>query len=184
MTGWTTPPTFTGTDGTVVHDSTFQILSDDLVAINGYKIKTADESVTSSTALQNDNHLTYTIVAPGTYIIQAHLIVKSATNAAGDIAIGATWPTGTCHFFTIAGLDATLASGNTGTAQGRAIPGATSGASLAAFGCSTTETAVIVEFHLIATATGTFTLQWAQNSSSASATTVVTGSFLTVQQKV
>lgn len=43
-------------------------------------IKTADESVTSSTTLQDDDHLFYAMTANKTYFIEGKIIAKSASN--------------------------------------------------------------------------------------------------------
>jgi hypothetical protein len=45
-------------------------------------IKTADESVTSSTTLQDDDHLFYAMTANKTYFIQGMIIAKSASTTA------------------------------------------------------------------------------------------------------
>lgn len=182
MAGWQTPPTFTGTDGTVVHDSTFQKLSDDLNALNGSVRKTADESVTSSATLQNDNELAIAIPAAGTYEIDVHLFVTSAANAAGDLRVGATFPAGT---MTMAadGLDNSLASGAAGTMT-RFAAAITSGVDPGvALGASTTMTYAHIKFLFVATASGTFQFQWAQGASNANATTVKANSFLTMVQR-
>lgn len=180
MTGWVTPPTFTGTDGTVVHDSTFQKLSDDLVAINGDVMKTADQSVTSSTVLVNDTHLLYTIPVVGSYVFDVYLYVVSAANAAGHLNVGFTFPTGTCYAGA-QGLTTALASGSSGTAQIAGGP-ITSGTAFVSLGASTTSISVQIHGRLVATATGTLRLQWAQAVSNASATTLKTGSHMRVRQ--
>jgi hypothetical protein len=183
MAGWQTPPTFTGTDGTVVHDSTFQKLSDDLNALNGFVRKTADESVTSSAVLQNDNELSIAIPAAGTYEIDVHLIVTSAANAAGDVRVGATFPAGTMTMMLDALDDATLASGFVGSIK-RFTAAITSGVDPAVgFGASTSQTYAHVKFLFVATASGTFQFQWAQAASNANATTVKANSFLTMVQR-
>lgn len=144
-------------------------------------IKTADESVTSSTTLQNDNHLFYTVGATGTYIFDLWLWMNSAANAAGDIKIGFTFPTGTCGFTAI-GLDTTLASSFTGTMHTQGVNSATSGTTALALGLSTSTTVGHVHGFLIATATGTLQMQWAQNGSNGSASTILTGSHMLVRQ--
>lgn len=146
-----------------------------------YVTKGSDESVTSSTTLQNDDALAYTVAAAGTYAFEINLAVTSAADAAGDVRIGFTFPTGTMHFFGI-GPDVSLASGNIGTGHFGTALSATSGTTALAFGASTTAAAIRVYGQLIATATGTLQLQWAQQSSSGSATTVKAGSFMIVRQ--
>jgi hypothetical protein len=149
-------------------------------AINGYVLKTADESVTSSAALQNDDHLFYTIPTVGTYAVDAWLFGTSAANAAGDLQYGFTFPAGTFYAFST-GLDINLASGTSGTSLWAAQT-ATSGVAIQAFGLSTGGTAMHIHGLFVATATGTLRLQWAQNASNANASTLKAGSHMLVRQ--
>jgi len=137
--------------------------------------KTADESVTSSTVLQNDDHLLATIGATGTYVFEVVIFVTSAANAAGDISLDVTGPAGTLSYG-VSGLDITLASGNTGTVNTLATSG------LVNIGASTTATMFLIKGVLVATATGTLQFRWAQQTSNANATTVKANSHLTVTQ--
>lgn len=167
--------------GTTIPESDHNELRADILALNGFVRKTADESVTSSTVPQNDNELLIAIPAAGTFLIEVTLMVTSAANAAGDFRIAATFPTGTMYMFTN-GADSTLASASAGPSEHRA-QAITSGVDPAlAFGASTTGTTIAAKFLLVATASGTFTLQWAQAASNANATTVRAGSFLTMKQ--
>lgn len=143
--------------------------------------KGSDESVTSSTTLQNDDALAYTVAAAGSFDFVIRLAVTSAADAAGDVKIGFTFPTGTLDFFG-QGLDVSLASGNIGTTHHGTALGATSGSTALAFGCSTTTSFIRLEGTLVATAAGTLQLQWAQQASNASATTVKAGSSMKVRQ--
>jgi hypothetical protein len=152
-----------------------------LNALNGYAVKTADQSVTSSTTLVNDTHLSYAIAATGTYVFDLCLFGVSAANAAGDIAVGFTFPTGTLHVGAHS-LDGSLASGATGTFGAGALLSATSGVSTIIMGLSTTTTLMLLRGIFVATATGTLCLQWAQASSNASASTLKAGSHMLVRQ--
>lgn len=179
MTGWTAPPTFV--PGALTAAQLNTALRDNLNAINGYVLKSADESVTSSTALQNDNHLLYTIGAVGTYVADLYLFGTSAANAAGDLNVGFSFPTGTLHY-SATGLGLTLASGNDGTVTPPGLLSATSGTSVLGVGLSTSTLFVWVHAILTATATGTLQFMWCQNSSNASASTLKAGSHMTVRQ--
>jgi len=177
--GWTTPRTWVAAEKPSAATMNAHI-RDNLVALNGYVLKTADESVTSSTALQNDNHLLYTIGATGTYAFDLYLLATSDANAAGDINIAFTFPTGTLRLWG-PGPDPALASGT--LAQGRFAAGAvTSGTAWQDFGLSTTSLGFNIHGLFIATATGTLQFQWAQFASNANATTVRAGSHLIVKQ--
>jgi len=156
-------------------------IRDNLNAINGYVAKTADQSVTSSTALANDTHLLYAIGATGTYIFDVHLFATSAANAAGDLSVGFTFPTGTLHFG-VNGLNNTLASGSSTPGEHAGTLSATSGTTSLPLGLSTATTYQTVHGILIATATGTLRLQWAQFASNANASTLKSGSHMLVRQ--
>lgn len=179
MAGWTAPATATAGELTAAFWNAQ--VRDNLLAINGYVHKSADEPVNLSTTLQDDNALSYTISDTGSYVFDAYLMVSSASNAAGDIRIGFTFPTATCHFMGI-GPDVSLASGNISTAHFASAPLATSGVTAIAFGASTTTALIWIHGALGATATGTLTLQWAQQASHADATTVKAGSHMRVWQ--
>lgn len=152
-----------------------------LNALNGYVLKTADQSVTSSTTLANDTHLLWTIGATGTYIFDVYLFGTSAANAAGDLKVGFTFPTGTCHFGD-EGPSVNLASGSADVSEWQANLSATSGTTITPFGLSTAVVLCHVHGILIATATGTLRLQWAQWASNANASTLKAGSHMRVQQ--
>lgn len=146
-----------------------------------FVLKTADESVTSSTTLQNDNHLAATISATGTYVFDCWIFADSAANAAGDIAVGFSFPTGTLHF-TGNGPHNSVASGSQVDGEWIVRLSATSGTTNIPFGLSTTTMAMQVHGILIATATGTLQMMWAQLASNASASTIRSGSHLIVKQ--
>lgn len=177
----TWPTASTAVTSTTIPVSDHNELLADLQAINGFVRKTADESVTSSATLQNDNELSIPIPAAGTYEIEVSLLVTSAANAAGDIRVGATFPAGTM-VMAVDGLDNSLASGTAGTGT-RFAATITSGVDPGvALGASTAMTYAHVKFLFVATASGTFQFQWAQGASNANATTVKTNSYLTMKQ--
>ena len=143
--------------------------------------KTADESVTSSTTLQNDNHLSAAIGTTGTYKLDVFLLGTSAANAAGDLGVGFIFPTGTMY---LAGLgpDVGLASSTVQTGQWGVNTAYTSGSLFQVFGLSTATVIIWIHGVLVATATGTLQLQWAQQASNANASTLKTGSHMVVRQ--
>jgi hypothetical protein len=176
---WPTSPA--AVSGGTIPSAGINAIRADLAAINGYVLKTADQSVTSSTTLANDTHLFYTIGAAGTYAFDLYLYGTSAANAAGDMGIAFTFPTGTLYVGA-SGLDVALASGDNGTMKGQAGLSLASGTLMTVFGLSTTPTMAHVHGLLVATATGTLRLQWAQFASSASASTLKAGSHMLVKQ--
>jgi hypothetical protein len=142
--------------------------------------KLVDEPVTSSTTLQNDDELSYA-VAVGTYVVDVWLYMSSAANAAGDIKVGFSFPTGTLGFTAI-GLDNSLASGFTGTMHTQGVVSATSGTTALALGLSTNTVVGHIHGVLTATAAGTLQLMWAQFASNANASTVKAGSHMLVRR--
>lgn len=145
--------------------------------------KGADESVTSSAVLQDDNDFQFSAVSGEAYEIELYLILSSAANAAGDIKTAWVHPGGTFHMFS-QGPDPTLASGSiTGAVELRVTRSIASGSTLDAFGCSTTRLMVKLHCHYLANASGLVKFQWAQNASNANATTVGAGSHMVVRRK-
>lgn len=184
MAGWTTPATWAASEVPTSAKMNAQI-RDNLGAINGYVIKTATESVTSSTVLQNDDELLYAIGQTGTYLGELHLPVLCASGQTGDIKFGFSFPTGTFGFHG-AGADVGLAaatSAASGNWQGNR--NATSGTtSLSYATTSSLTTYVALWFHFAATATGTVRLMWAQDVSNANAAQVLQGAWMHVKQVV
>lgn len=178
--GWTAPRTWVASEVVTAAIMNTHV-RDNLNALNGFVRKTADQSVTSSTVAVNDTHLLYTIGATGTYEFEFVLFGVSAANAAGDLAVGLSFPTGTCSWG-VQGLDPAVASSTLSTLQAGAYSAAVSGTSLQAIGLSTSETVSRLRGELVATATGTLRLIWAQFASNANASTLKAGSFMTVKQ--
>lgn len=138
--------------------------------------KTATESVTSSTALQNDDQLFFSVAANARYTLEGFIIYDGATS--GDLKLAFTYPAGATFEWSN--------YGNTGPAAGTSLTDMNTviqtndarsvnatptpsppGLSLAPRG------------YLITSSTaGTLQLQWAQDTSSATATRVRAGSWL------
>jgi hypothetical protein len=138
--------------------------------------KTATESVTSSTTLQDDDELTVTVEADSVYVVTAVLQYDAAT--AGDIKFAFSAPAS-------ATLDwaATVAptTSTTATAPGTVnFNGSDISTTYGAggIGAGSRLSATAVGLLVVAGTAGTFKLQWAQFASSATATRVFAGSFL------
>lgn len=153
-----------------------------LIADVDYVHKTADESVASSTTLQNDNHLLVSVLANSEY----EIIVRIAVNGAASSDFKMAW---------------TLPAGCTGQrfSSGPAVSSATSTADTTtrasgltnSFGTeinygvfSTGQLSFVEEILYVVTSgtAGTVQMRWAQNASSATATTVVAGSYIVVRR--
>jgi hypothetical protein len=180
MAGWTSPRTWVASE--VPTAAIFNAhVRDNLNALNGFVYKTADQSVTSSAVLVNDTHLTYAIPAVGKYVIDVFLYATSAANAAGDLGVGFTFPTGT-FYLGGEGPDIGLASSTVQTGQWGSNVAYASGAIFNVYGLSTSVNYIHLHGLFVATATGTLQFQWAQQASNASASTVKAGSHMLVQQ--
>ncbi len=141
-------------------------------------IKAADEAVTSSTVLQDDNELTFAIGANETWYFRAVLHARGATT--GDIKVGVTAPAGATKRYYGAGNS----GGTTGGSGNLALASQTTdGLTLASFETmasdATFDTAIVMEGVVSNGSTaGSVTIQWAQATSSATATTVLAKSTL------
>jgi len=137
--------------------------------------KTADETVTSSTVLQNDNHLLLAMAANEIWEVRFKLMVTAAQ--AGDIKYAFTVPAGATvkhtYFGPVIGVTATPFVTYSATLQDAAVdrsPGILD---------VSDPTLVIIEAIVVCGATpGNLQLQWAQNTSNATATTVLANSCL------
>jgi hypothetical protein len=139
--------------------------------------KTADETITSNATLQDDNDLFVTVEANAIY--HTLVLVKEVSQATDDFKTGFTGPSG----YSFSGE----ARAPRGDAAGNAEVGGWdigAGAHGIAFGgAAGFNLPVHLEGILITAGTaGTFRLQWAQSSASASGTTVRAGSFMILRR--
>lgn len=145
--------------------------------LTAYKI--ADEPLTSSITLQDDNHMTLTLVAGGVYAIRNPVWVGG--DDLGDLRVNYTIPNGTIGWM---GQVALLNPAGASTASdANMVAYAVSGTSLTsdlAIGIADTNlvTAELVGLMEVGGTGGAFTVRWAQVTSSVIATTVKRGSFL------
>jgi hypothetical protein len=149
-----------------------------------YIAKTADETITSSTTLQNDDHLVLPVVANAVYTFDLDLYMIDAGDFTGDFKMTFTCPTGATFDMHGEGAHATSFTGGT-SSDGEWIGklATTSAGATLAFGVGTGLTAVRVHGRLVMGGTGgNFQLQWAQNASDASGTTLKAGSFMTMNR--
>ncbi|MFM9796515.1 hypothetical protein [Streptomyces turgidiscabies] len=141
--------------------------------------KTATESVTSSTTLQNDDQLAVPVEANATYEVALLLLHDSDATVAGDIKVAWTGPAGATMNWGVHGAN-TSAGSSTGVTsvnmQTRTI------VEFASFGGGDSTGTVALVFGTLVTAgtAGTLQLQWAQETSNAVATNVRAGSRLTL----
>lgn len=140
--------------------------------------KTADESLTSSTALQDDNELFTAIGASEVWVAEWTLYVAGATSP-GDFDPAINLPAGATMRWAAMGLAVSATSGefdvkiNSSTTVNSAAAGT--------FGTIGTSPATMVTIRATivnSTNAGNIQLRWAQGSSSGTATTVLAGSIL------
>lgn len=144
-------------------------------------VKSVDESVTSSTTLQDDDELFVTVQNGATYQLECVVGATGAGSATlGDIAIGWTFPGGTLTHYAI-GLTSAVAYGVSTTGQVNSVRfrDTTSPSSSYPFGTPSTNSGMIrIGLLYQCTADGTLKMQWAQRVSTGTATTVKAGSHL------
>ena len=139
--------------------------------------KTADESVSASTTLQNDDHLTFTIDANTTWLVDAWLFVDGAT--AGDIKVHVAGPTSCLGKFWVGGPATNATSGTNRSSNGTVSTiNSNTGLDVGTLGSGTNS---LVQVHASVRNqgnAGSVTIQWAQRASNATATRVRQDSFL------
>ncbi len=146
--------------------------------------KTADESVASSTSLQNDNHIFFTGLTPNAvYALNGFISYTGMAGAdAGGLSVDWTIPTGASLAWSRGGYPGPPAS-------------ATSSVDLVATNHSTVRTSgtfgttTNVSLHprgtlIMGANSGTLQMRWAQSVSNAVATTLRTGSWVKLQRIV
>lgn len=140
--------------------------------------KTVQENLTSSAVQQDDDELVMAVAAASIYTVDVTLFASSAANAAGDIQVGYTFPSGASLLIGGFGLDTTLPSGSNGPIQTNGT-GPVSGAAIAGYGLSTTSTTIRHSGIIIVSSTaGNLRVQWSQFISNANATSVLAGSYM------
>ncbi|WP_328860881.1 hypothetical protein [Streptomyces sp. NBC_00306] len=157
----------------------FQSLIDDYQLIP----KTANETITSSATLQNDNHLLGSMAANAVYLVTVRLAVNGASG--GDFKMAWSMPTGTTASQRFCfGPDVSSAASTAGTTV--RASGITNGHLVEInYGLFTTGTQSYIEETLrveTASTAGTCQLRWAQNAISATGTTVEAGSWLEIKR--
>jgi hypothetical protein len=147
-----------------------------------YIAKSADETVTSSATLQDDNHLVLPVVANAIYTFALDLYMTEATDFVGDFKMSFTCPASATFDMHGAGAHSTnLSTGTSSDGEWIGKLATASAAATLAFGVGTGLTAVRVYGRLVMSSTaGNFTLQWAQNASDGSGTTLKAGSYMTM----
>jgi hypothetical protein len=132
------------------------------------KVKTSRETVTSSTTLQDDNDFTFELKANTTYAINSTGVFSAPSS--GGIKWAFSAPSGSSGRLFIHSLNAS--SGEYFDVD--ILTGA--GNSAAAIGATSFFTTIMHGFITTSSTAGTFTFQWAQNTSNATGTYIERGS--------
>lgn len=146
-----------------------------------YAQKAADQNLTSSITMTNDSDLFVSLVANATYKVEIYGSCKSPANG-----LQTSWsvPAGTTGVKMCIGPTSIVADGqNRGDTRMR-IQAATAFTTAITYSVDLTVQTVVQETGLISTAgtAGTFNWQWAQITSSATAATMFTGSYMIVER--
>lgn len=140
-----------------------------------FKYKTANESVTSSTTLQDDDHLTgWSLTAGEYYAVQAHISATSA--ATPDYKLNLSFSNAPAAY----ALSASMVDGS-GNVNADATASTATDIVLLTSG-NTDHIVLSGFFKANATTGGTVGLQWAQNTSDASPTQFNLGSWMRVSK--
>jgi hypothetical protein len=137
--------------------------------------KTADESVTSSTAFQDDDHLTVQVEASCVYDLTLVLAYDGAT--AGDFKYQLVMPAGATVVGVVSGLSTTAAASTDDFTTSW-----TGAANLGGIGAGSTQGTYARGLLVVAGTAGTLKVQWAQTVSSGTATRLFTGSFISLRR--
>ncbi|MEU4576600.1 hypothetical protein [Nonomuraea sp. NPDC023979] len=145
-----------------------------------FRLKTADESVTSSITLQDDNHLFLSVAANTDYWVQGHLIYEGAANPSGDLQLGWSYPSGAAWTWVSDALG-TGETASTGIISRTRQVGSGS-SSPGTVGAGVLVVAVPKGVLRVGSSSGFLKLRWAQLASSGTPTIVKTGSLLTIRR--
>ena len=168
---WTNPRTWS--DGELVTASIMNTHVRDNLRTTPHLIvrKTADESVVSSTALQDDDHLFFAIGASEVWSVDVNLMALDASVGVADLKIAFTIPAGCTMFLATcvpdnANVVTYITWDTSGTGQGIGV------------GTSTPKFFRISGIVVNGGTAGNFRMQFAQNTSNGSAVTVKASSFI------
>lgn len=137
-------------------------------------VKPSNESIASSTTLQNDDHLLLPVSANTMYFIQGMFIISGAESA--DMLFQWSVPSGA----TFNWVSDTLGSGSTTSATGQVSRTSQGNTNQPAFGliASLITVVPIKGFLVVGSTGGVLRAKWCQNSSSGTATIMRAGSYL------
>jgi hypothetical protein len=161
--------------------------TDDSLTVNGnltvlgvgqktFILKPSDQTKTSDTTLAADSAITFAMAAAATYLIR---VVVAATGTVGDLKTDWSVPASAAGLKFVIG-PALSSTDRTDTTMRSSAHGFTT---VPTYGLNSTSGArVVEEGHVTTVGAGTWSWRWAQNTSSASATTIEAGSFAIIER--
>jgi hypothetical protein len=141
-------------------------------------VKAANTSRASTTTLAADPHLVLPVSAGATYLMDGWLEYDGNFGSPGDFKADWTLPSGGTLRW---GLHSN-AAGDTTQKYATTTASASTVVTAGAYGIGSTANGARPAGYLTTSAAGNITLRWAQNSSSATATTVYAGSWIRLQR--
>lgn len=136
-------------------------------------VKLANQSVTSSTTLVNDNDFALPMVANAVYIFRAYFNYEGATATNAGMKFGWTFPSGLTMAFGLARLEVDDATTDVSRSWSQsAVP------TIGSNGAGDVRAATLSGTIIVSSTAGTLQLQWAQNASNAVATIMHAHSYL------
>jgi hypothetical protein len=137
-------------------------------------IKPADTSRTSTTTLANDPALVLPVLASATYLFDSYLDYEGGTLGSSDLKLQWNVPSGAALRYWLGGLNTSGTNISSNTFTDGAAPALGSGGAAVLKG-------VLMKGTLVMSSTaGNLQLQWAQNTSSGTATIVHAQSYVTL----
>lgn len=138
--------------------------------------KGSSQAITNSSTLTNDGALFLSLQANATYVFVCMLAYNGGTQASSDLKFGWTYPSGTTMAYSLAGRTTGGAATTAFWENQTAVP------VIGTNGTGTNYTALLVGTIVTGGTPGILQFQWAQNTSNATATTVLAGSVLAAWQ--
>lgn len=154
-------------------------VSGDVATLQGAYVfarKTADESVTNSTAFQDDDQLLVPVVSGGVYKVEGFFVYN--TPSAAGIKLQLTGPVGV-GLWGFTGLSNSGGTVDTGSIR---MSASTNGVGSSRLGGASNDIFAVVSGTFLPTASGSLVFQWAQNTANATPTVVRANSWLSVQK--
>jgi hypothetical protein len=140
--------------------------------------KTANESVTSSTVMQNDDELFVSVVANSVYEVSGYLRFDGAT--AADVDLQFTGPAGATFSAGVNRLSSAAATTSDDVTD--SLEDLSTAVAHGCLGVGVPSIVMVQGILIVAGTAGTFRLQWCQHASSATASRCLTRSYITLRR--